>query len=575
MIHDKNDRYYLIPVARSRQEVMNHPHVLLYAFEHFVLATSGPRAAEERGQSRPPNIQGAIRENADEKEIKFPPAPDPSLASSVVGESPEDLKEDQGEDRPCIIQGLGRRSKKDNRCEEIEEAMELKKEAVEAIGKDEDSLSMTDFVLTIARVQLVLKIVVPRLPGAYDTSELSTINHSVRGFKAHESGKPITVAYNNSVAKLNELIKNIEKPKTVVLRLPGAYEMAELSTIDRLVRRYRGMKDLPGYRGMNLEEQVALYPEVKLLECMKDHPAYDAMVNGMRPERDPKDDEVSKVGDFHQSDDDAPTLQTWWSQANYTTDERRCQARNAPRGAGQREKLTLIFVFAVGRRSALERGWIQCIAKSKFPATVTSVAPPAHSKWVAALSSDVFNASTSSPRERERSGMAKGGIFVGAFPAPRPPLVRVALHNVIFDTFLESRRELAAEFTSLKTIDGTWDNDPLPDEHEPEPPAKSDHGSEPRASILERTSRTFRPLDSGATSDQNYLSSQANLRAPPPSPIPRKQRPFLLPSQLKDFRRQRRFSTMETPFKPDKSDANFDDASVDKGKRTKILEKET
>lgn len=141
----------------------------------------------------------------------------------------------------------------------------------------------------------------------------------MRGFKAHESGKPITVAYNNSVAKLNELIENIEKPKTVVLHLPGAYDMAKLSTIDHLVRRYRGMKDLPGYKGMNLEEQVALYPEVKLLECMKDHPAYDAMVNGMRPERDPKDDEVSKVGDFHQSDDDAPTLQTWWSQANDTT----------------------------------------------------------------------------------------------------------------------------------------------------------------------------------------------------------------------------------------------------------------
>ncbi|KAK8867550.1 hypothetical protein PGQ11_006128 [Apiospora arundinis] len=41
MIHDKDDRYYLIAVARSRQEVMNHAHALLYAFEHFVLATSG------------------------------------------------------------------------------------------------------------------------------------------------------------------------------------------------------------------------------------------------------------------------------------------------------------------------------------------------------------------------------------------------------------------------------------------------------------------------------------------------------------------------------------------------------
>ncbi|KAK8010109.1 hypothetical protein PG990_009074 [Apiospora arundinis] len=263
MIYDKNDRYYLTAVARSRQEVINHAHALLYAFESFVSATSG-------------------------------------MACQAL----EDL------------------------IEQIH--VPLKREA---------------------RVQLILEIVVPRLPGAYDTSELSTIDHSVRGCKAHESGKPITVAYNNSVAKLNKLIENIEKPKTVVLRLLGAYEMAELSTIDRLVRRYRGMKDLPGYKGMNLEKQVALYPEVKLLECMKDHPAYDAMIKGMRPERDPK------VGDFHQSDDDAPTLQTWWSQVNDTTGkilkapdgimssypaymekmDDDAQTRNAPRGAGQRE----------------------------------------------------------------------------------------------------------------------------------------------------------------------------------------------------------------------------------------------
>ncbi|KAK6851565.1 hypothetical protein PG995_011690 [Apiospora arundinis] len=215
------------------------------------------------------------------------------------------------------------------------------------------------------------------------------------GFKVHESAKPITVAAYNSVANLNQPIAHNEKPKVGVLRLPGSYDMSELSTIDRLVRRYRGMKDLPGYKGMNLEQQLALYPEienisgneikdhaavlkkrkendvlvfnawkdvsmrvndsfehlagswmaityhekrfrmqrearielilnniameVQLLECMKDHPAYNAMVKGMRPEHDPKNDEASDVDCFHQSDDGAPTLQAWWSQTNDTT----------------------------------------------------------------------------------------------------------------------------------------------------------------------------------------------------------------------------------------------------------------
>ncbi|KAK6827452.1 hypothetical protein PG987_010793 [Apiospora arundinis] len=122
MIHDKDDRYYLIAVARSRQEVMNHAHALLYAFEHFVLATSGPRAAEEAPP--PARVIGitTIQKQSPTKHAspKHPPSKGKEHRRSSSVSSDSSLSE-VPDDEP----------------------------AREAIGKDEDSLSMTDFVLTI------------------------------------------------------------------------------------------------------------------------------------------------------------------------------------------------------------------------------------------------------------------------------------------------------------------------------------------------------------------------------------------------------------------------------------------
>ncbi|KAK6853800.1 hypothetical protein PG995_010612 [Apiospora arundinis] len=100
MIHDKDDRYYLIAVARSRQEVMNHAHALLYAFEHFVLATSAIAHKARLTQALPSKGKEHRRSSS-------------VSSDSSLSEVPDD------------------------------------EPAREAIGRDEDSLSMTDFVLTI------------------------------------------------------------------------------------------------------------------------------------------------------------------------------------------------------------------------------------------------------------------------------------------------------------------------------------------------------------------------------------------------------------------------------------------